>query len=103
MLLFLAPDDTYQQANMRTQVERIANEKHFIQWIKISKQYIWKDTGNIYIIINNRKMKPTTLKGYVELAGIVRRQFMDIFVELPCGLEDLDKNKILNMVADIDK
>jgi hypothetical protein len=71
--------------------------------IKMAKCYIWKDTGNIYNIIGNRKMKPTTLKAYVELAGIVRRAFMEIFVELPDGLEDLDKVKILNIVADVDK
>ena len=75
--------------------KRIANEKWFISVIKnTNKVYFWIDQGESYNIINNRKMKPTTLKGYVELSAIVRRQFMDIFVELPDNTLGMTKEQI---------
>lgn len=58
---------------------------------------MWKDTGNVYDM-SSGKMKPLTLKGYVELAAIVRKGFMDIFVELPRDFDDFDKDKIWEII-----
>ena len=63
--------------------QRKANEAHFLYYIKNkSKIYMWKDTGNCYDM-SSGKMRPYSLKGYVELSAIVRKPFMDLFVELP--------------------
>ena len=75
--------------------KRIVNEKYFISMIKvIDNFYMWKDKCEIFYIINNKKMKPATLKGYVELSAIVRRPFMDIFVELPDDTMGMTKEQI---------
>ena len=75
--------------------KRIVNEKWFINVIKnTNKVYFWIDQGESYNIINHRKMKPATLKGYVELSAVVRRPFMDIFVELPDNTLGMTKEQI---------
>tara|TARA_R110000868_G_scaffold109646_1_gene297904 strand:+ start:551 stop:811 length:261 start_codon:yes stop_codon:yes gene_type:complete len=75
--------------------KRIVNEKWFIGVIKnTNKMYYWIDKSESYNIINHRKMKPATLKGYVELSAIVRRPFMDIFVELPDDTLGMSKEQI---------
>jgi hypothetical protein len=79
--------------------KRIANEKHFIGMIKVIKNfYMWKDQCEIYYIIDNKKMKPATLKGYVELSAVVRRPFMDIFVELPDNTNGMSKEQIWKII-----
>jgi|Laugrespbdmm15sd_2_1035082.scaffolds.fasta_scaffold122051_1 hypothetical protein len=75
--------------------QRIVNEKWFINVIKnTNKVYFWIDQGEAYNIINHRIMKPATLKGYVELSAVVRRPFMDIFVQLPDNTMGMTKEQI---------
>ena len=47
-----------------------------------SKMYMWKDKANVYDM-SSGKIVPYTMKGFVELAGIVRMDFSKIFLELP--------------------
>ena len=69
--------------NSMSAEHRQANEEHFFQMIKNKiKLYMWADTGNIYDC-SSGKMKPATLKGYEDLTTIVRRPFIDLFVEMP--------------------
>lgn len=83
--------------------QRKANEKYFLQLIKNKlKYYTWKDTGNVYDMSSGRKMKPLTMKGYVELSAIVRREFMEIFVEMPTD-GDWDKTKVWEIINSISK
>ena len=70
-----------------------ANEK----WIltvksKCGKMWMWKDKGNIYDM-KGTKIVPLTLKGYIDLAEIVRKRFMKTLVELPKDA-DWDETKI---------
>jgi len=82
--------------------QRKANEAHFLQYIKQgTKYYTWKDTGNVYDM-SSGKMKPLTLKGYVELSAIVRKGFMDIFVELPTD-GDWDIKKVWEVINAVSK
>jgi len=68
-----------------------ANEKYFLQMLMSRVMfYTWKDKCNTYDM-SSGKMKPLTLKGYVELSEIVRRPFMNMFVILP---EGHDYNKV---------
>jgi hypothetical protein len=77
--------------------KRIANEKHFLLYIKNNtKLYMWKDMGNCYDM-SSGKMKPFTLKGYVELSAIVRKPFMKLFVELPTD-GDWDEKKVWDII-----
>lgn len=46
------------------------------------KMWMWKEKGNVYDM-SGVKIVPLTLKGYVELAGIVRKRFMKTLVDLP--------------------
>ena len=77
---------------MMTETEYKANERYFIQMMRMTKMYTWIEKGNIYDM-NGKKIQPTTLKAYVELAGIVRKPFMEMFVELPTDC-DWDKDKV---------
>ena len=68
---------------MLTIEKRKVNEKWFLNMIKNkTKFYMWIDTGNCYDL-SSGKMKPHTLKGYVQLSQIVRKEFMMLFVEKP--------------------
>ncbi len=80
--------------------KRITNELYFKRMMNITKTYMWLDTGNIYDL-NDNKMKPKTLKGYVDLSQIVRKEFMDKYVELPEG--DFNKMKIWKIINNIKK
>ena len=68
---------------MLTIDEMKANEKHFLMYLKYkSNMYMWKNKGNVYDM-SSGKIVPYTMKGFVELAGIVRMDFSKIFLELP--------------------
>ena len=43
---------------------------------------MWKDNANVYDM-SSGKIVPHTMKGFVELAAIVRMDFCKIFLELP--------------------
>lgn len=75
--------------------QRKVNEKYFIQMMRITKIYTWVDTGNSYSMINN-KMKPSTLKGYIDLSNIVSKEFMKTFVVAPDDFDDIDIWNIIN-------
>ena len=82
--------------------QRKANEAHFLYYIKNkTKMYTWKDKGNIYDM-SSGKMRPYSIKGYVELSAIVRRAFMDLFVELPNDA-DWNKERVWGIIAEISK
>lgn len=93
-----------------TESEMKANEEHFIQFIKHkTKLYMWKDKGNSYSMTSG-KIVPHNMKGFVEIAGIVSKNFVKIFVELPdlveingfvCSKESINKEKILNLIEDL--
>jgi hypothetical protein len=83
---------------MLTTSEYQANEKYFLQMMKSKlKFYMWKDKGNCYDL-SSGKMKPLTLKGYVDLLEIVRKPFMKLFVILP---EDHDYDKVWEVIDSI--
>jgi len=83
--------------------QRKANERHFLFYLKNkTKMYCWKDTGNVYSM-NTGKIVPATLKGYVELAGIVRKDFMNIFVDIPSDNCDWDMEKVWGIIDGITK
>ena len=84
---------------MNTEMKQ-TNEKWILS-MSNCKQWIWKETGNIYefsTLEKKLKIKPTTLKAYIELSAIVRKPFMLIFVELP---EDYDFDKVWNIIETI--
>ena len=54
---------------------------------------MWKDKCESYTM-SSGKMKPYTLKGYVELSQIVRKSFMETFVELPDDTMGMTKEQI---------
>jgi hypothetical protein len=55
---------------------------------------------------NGRTIKPETMKGFVEICSIVRRDYAKIFIQLPdvveiggmCAVGNFNKDKILDMV-----
>ena len=59
-----------------------ANEKWVLKTKSITKIWTWSDKGNVYDM-SGTKIVPLTMKGYVELAGIVRKRFMKTLVDLP--------------------
>ena len=62
--------------------ERKANEKWVLQIKSTTRLWTWIDNANVYYMSGN-KIVPANLKGYVELAGIVRKQFMKALVAFP--------------------
>ena len=81
--------------------ERQANERFFLNMIQATNFFIWKDTGNCYDM-SSGKMKPTSIKGYIELSLIVRKPFMKLFVELPAD-EDWDEKRVWDIIDGISK
>lgn len=80
--------------------QRKINEKWILQMKSLTKNmWFWKDNGNAYDM-SGRKIVPQTLKGYVELAGIVRKEFMKAFVELPRD-GDYNEGKIWRIIDEI--
>jgi hypothetical protein len=65
-----------------TTEQLIANEKHFIGMMRITKIYIWIDEKEIYEFKDN-KIIPATVKGWLTLQRIVRPSFFTIFVNPP--------------------
>ena len=81
--------------------ERKANEQWILRMRRLTKQeWIWVETGNIYDF-SGIKIVPHTLKGYVELAGIVRKQFMKALVGLPRD-GDWNEQRIWALLDEID-
>ena len=77
-----------------------ANEKWVLQTkSKCGQMWFWKDKGNVYDM-KGTKIVPLTLKGYVELAGIVRKRFMKTLVDLPRD-GDWDEAKILKILDEL--
>lgn len=68
-----------------TPEQQKANERFYLKMV-IAKTpfFIWKDQNELYSF-SSGKMKPQTLKGYVELSATVSRPFMERFVECPDG------------------
>ena len=100
---------------MLTTLQMKANETHFLFYLKHkSKMYMWKDNANVYDM-SSGKIVPHTMKGFVELAAIVRMDFCKIFLELPelvdmrssdgfgfiTNGKDLDKMEMLQRVETI--
>jgi hypothetical protein len=82
--------------------QRQANEKYFVKFIHAkTKLYMWKDNGNCYDM-SSGKIKPYTIKGYVELSAIVRKPFMKMFVELPTD-GDWDEKKVWDIIDAVSK
>jgi hypothetical protein len=90
--------------------QRKANEAYFTHFLKMkTKNYMWKDNGNVYDMSNGRTIKPHTMKGFVEICSIVRSGYAKIFIELPDVVEiggvgvvgDFNKDKILDMVYSV--
>jgi len=62
----------------------IENEKFFKNIISTCREnYLWIDKGHLFKVKNSEKIIPTTLEGYSDLSKIVRKSFMDTYVELP--------------------
>ena len=77
-----------------------SNEEFFIFTFSMTKIYIWKDKGNTYIKQENGKFKTETLKGYVDIAEIVSKDFMDKYIELN---SIFDRRKIDNEIFEAKK
>lgn len=77
--------------------EKQTNEKYFLNLMRMTNNWIWVNKSNSYSFSSN-KMKPETLKGYVELSSIVRKEFMDLFVELPDDTNGMSKEMIWNII-----
>jgi hypothetical protein len=103
-------DNTLQQNKHKmpmTLEQRKANEAHFTHFLKMKNNiYTWKDNANVYDMSNGRTIKPQTMKGFVEICSIVRRDYAKIFIDLPdvveiggmCAVGNFNKDKILDMV-----
>jgi hypothetical protein len=91
--------------------QRKANEAHFTHFLKMkTKNYMWKDNGNEYNMSNGRTIEPKTMKGFVELCSIVRRDYAKIFIDLPdiieigggvCVVGEFNKDKILDVIFNV--
>ena len=71
-----------------TTAQMTANEQFYTQmimFIRVGGTHTWSNTGNIYYKQENGKMRPTNLKGYVELRGIVGREWFKAHVEYPAN------------------
>ena len=78
-----------------------SNERYFLEMVnEKTKLYIWKDKMECFDM-SSGKMKPYTLKGYVELSAIVRKPFMDLFVELPDNTMGMTKEQIWRTLQSI--
>jgi len=84
-----------------------ANDQFHLKMIKMkTKNYMWKDEGNIYDCSSGRSIKPATMKGFVELVSISSKDFARLFISLPDVIEingfkamgDFDKEKMLERV-----
>lgn len=71
--------------------QRRANEKYIINLMRLSRNWVWIDTGNIYKFVDG-KVIPETLKGYADLKCIVRKEFMENYVIIPLINLNLKKN-----------
>lgn len=69
---------------MPTQTEKnTANEEHFDSCFRWCKMYMWKDKCNIYTTDNDGKIKPQTMKGYIEIANAVGKDWFLARVAFP--------------------
>jgi len=91
--------------------EQKANEAHYLYYLKNkTKLYMWKDKGNVYDMSSGRTIKPQNMKAFVEICGIVSRNFAKIFIDLPSRNymeiegakfyfeEEINKDKVLDCV-----
>lgn len=77
-----------------------ANEKWVLQTkSKCGQMWFWKDKGNVYDM-SGTKIVPLTLKGYIDLAEIVRKRFMKTLVDLPRD-GDWDETRVWNILDTI--
>ena len=74
-----------------------ANEAHFAFYfsnIKVGGNYCWIDNCNIYTKQENGKFKAGTIKGYIEIANIVSKEFMDRWIEIhPQIIQTINKKQ----------
>ena len=77
-----------------------ANEKWVLKTKSVcGKLWMWSDKGNVYDI-SGTKIVPLTMKGYIDLAGIVRKRFMKTLVDLPRD-GDWDETRVWNILDTI--
>jgi hypothetical protein len=56
------------------------NETFLLKMSKITKTWIWQDEGELYVFENN-KIKPATKNGYNKICQIVRKEFINQYIE----------------------
>ena len=65
-----------------TNEQKLANEAFFFQIIQLTNNYIWQDTGHLYVI-RDGKMHAKTRKGYRDIMPLVSRAFLQQYVVSP--------------------
>jgi hypothetical protein len=65
-----------------TAEQKVANETFFFRMIQMTHNYIWKDTGHLYVI-REGKMHATTKKGYRDIMPLVSRAFLKQYIVSP--------------------
>ena len=76
-----------------------ANEKWVLKTKSITKIWTWSDKGNVYDM-SGTKIVPLTMKGYKDLAEIVRKRFMKTLVDLPRD-GDWDETRVWAILDEI--
>ena len=77
-----------------------ANEKWVLKTKSVcGKLWMWSDKGNVYDM-RGTKIVPLTMKGYIDLAEIVRKRFMKTLVDLPRD-GDWDETRVWNILDTI--
>jgi hypothetical protein len=65
---------------MITIEQKRVNERYFLNMMRMTKLYIWKNENESFMMEDN-KMVALTDNGYIKLSQIVRPEFMRLFVE----------------------
>lgn len=76
-----------------------ANEKWVLKMKSITKIWTWVEKGNVYDM-SGTKIVPLTMKGYIDLAEIVRKRFMKTLVDLPRD-GDWDETRVWAILDEI--
>jgi len=63
-----------------TDVQKIQNEKFFMQIMSMSKSWVWADLGHRFEIVDGKLIAPNS-KAKKAIREIVRRSFFEKFVK----------------------
>ncbi len=66
-----------------TKNQKIQNEKFFKNIILCSKWWIYPDALESYLITDDKKIQPETMRGYQIIKKLVRKEFFEQYVIAP--------------------